>query len=172
MKTSKQKIISYVIIVGVILAVAGLGSLFVNLGMDWFNTLDRPSDFVSNVFIPIMWTIIYGVYMVVLCIWTSKTTIPKNVKIWLIINAILNVLWWFIPKYRERAGCLTGLFFMLYALFRFALEFFREPDAHLGFIFENLTMGQILCIPMFLLGLLIIVRVSPRYQIHKLKDLS
>jgi len=33
-------------------------------------------------------------------------------------------------------------------------------------------MGQILCIPMFLLGLLIIVRVSPRYQIHKLKDLS
>jgi len=93
MKTSKQKIISYVIIVGVILAVAGLGSLFVNLGMDWFNTLDRPSDFVSNVFIPIMWTIIYGVYMVVLCIWTSKTTIPKNVKIWLIINAILNVLW-------------------------------------------------------------------------------
>jgi len=85
---------------------------------------------------------------------------------------ILNVLWWFIPKYRERAGFLTGLFFMLYALFRFALEFFREPDAHLGFIFENLTMGQILCIPMFLLGLLIIVRVSPRYQIHKLKDLS
>ena len=90
----------------------------------------------------------------------------------LLLFIILNALWWFVPKYRERAGFLTGLFFILYALFRFALEFFREPDAHLGFIFENLTMGQMLCVPMFLLGVLIVVRVSPSYQIHKLKDLS
>ena len=85
---------------------------------------------------------------------------------------ILNVQWCFVPKYRERAGFLTGLFFILYGLFRFALEFFREPDAHLGFIFEQLTMGQLLCIPMVLLGVLIIVRVSPYYQIRKIKDLS
>lgn len=90
----------------------------------------------------------------------------------LLLFLILNALWWFVPKYRERAGFLTGLFFILYAVFRFALEFFREPDAHLGFIFENLTMGQILCVPMFLLGLLIVVRVSPYYQMYKLKDLS
>ena len=90
----------------------------------------------------------------------------------ILLFVILNVLWWFVPKYRERAGFLTGLFFILYGLFRFALEFFREPDAHLGFIFEQLTMGQLLCIPMVLLGVLIVVRVSPYYQIRKIKDLS
>ena len=90
----------------------------------------------------------------------------------ILLFVILNVLWWFVPKYRERAGFLTGLFFILYGLSRFVLEFFREPDAHLGFIFEQLTMGQLLCIPMVLLGVLIVVRVSPYYQIRKIKDLS
>ncbi len=90
----------------------------------------------------------------------------------LLLFIILNALWWFVPKYRARGGFLTGLFFILYAVFRFGLEFFREPDAHLGFIFENLTMGQLLCVPMFLLGLLMVIRVSPAYQIRKIKDIE
>ena len=49
-------------------------------------------------------------------------------------------------------GIITGAFLSLYAAFRFIIEFYREPDFHLGFIVNELSMGQILCIPMFLLG--------------------
>ena len=49
---------------------------------------------------------------------------------------------------------MTSYFLILYSLFRFTVEFFRVPDAHIGYLALNwVTMGQILCIPMFLLGL-------------------
>ena len=85
----------------------------------------------------------------------------------IVLFIILNVLWWFVPKYRERTGFLSGLFFILYALFRFGLEFFREPDAHLGFIWQHLSMGQLLCLPMFLFGLWLILRSRPTVILKK-----
>ena len=39
-----------------------------------------------------------------------------------------------------------------YGLFRFIVEFFRQPDEHLGLIVSFLSMGQLLSLPMFLLG--------------------
>lgn len=56
------------------------------------------------------------------------------------------------PGIRNIPGRLSGFFLMGYGLSRFTVEFFREPDAHLGFIFSFITMGQILSIPMILLG--------------------
>jgi phosphatidylglycerol:prolipoprotein diacylglycerol transferase len=46
----------------------------------------------------------------------------------------------------------------LYGLFRFGVEFFREPDKQLGFLFAGATMGQLLCVPMILAGVIIIWR--------------
>ena len=46
-----------------------------------------------------------------------------------------------------------AVFLILYSLFRFFLEYFREPDAQVGFVISNLSMGQILSIPMFLVGI-------------------
>jgi phosphatidylglycerol:prolipoprotein diacylglycerol transferase len=63
-----------------------------------------------------------------------------------------------IPSLREKTGLLSGLFLSHYAIFRFVAEFFREPDEQLGFLFAGATMGQLLCIPMFLFGEFIIVR--------------
>lgn len=83
---------------------------------------------------------------------------------------ILNILWWFFPRFRTRRGFLTGLFFVLYAFIRFALESFREPDAHLGFISHHLTMGQLLCIPMFLFGWFAIYQSSPKNVLKKIKE--
>ncbi len=57
-----------------------------------------------------------------------------------------------IPAIRNRPGRLSGIFLLGYGMSRFCVEFFREPDAHLGFIFSFLTMGQILSTPMILLG--------------------
>ena len=93
MKTNKQKIISYVVIIASILLVAVLGSVFVNLGMDWFATLNKPDKFVTNFIIPVMWTLIYGIFAVVLCLWVGNENLTTKTKFWLIVNGALQVLW-------------------------------------------------------------------------------
>ncbi|CAK0776097.1 Phosphatidylglycerol--prolipoprotein diacylglyceryl transferase [Azospirillaceae bacterium] len=52
----------------------------------------------------------------------------------------------------ERPGTLSGVFFIGYGLSRLAVEFFREPDPQLGFLFAGATMGQLLSAPMLMLG--------------------
>lgn len=55
-----------------------------------------------------------------------------------------------------KTGLASALFLMLYAVFRFVCEFFREPDVQLGFIVEKITMGQILSVAMFVIGLVVL----------------
>jgi len=52
----------------------------------------------------------------------------------------------------KRPGLVTGVFAVGYGIARFACEFFREPDAQLGFLWGGLTMGMLLCIPLILCG--------------------
>lgn len=85
-----------------------------------------------------------------------------------ILFCVLNSLWWFSAKYREKNGFFTGLFFLLYGLMRFGLEFFREPDAHLGFVLGRLSMGQVLCIPMVIGGFYLIRNASTKAQFKRL----
>ncbi len=59
---------------------------------------------------------------------------------------------------RETPGRIAGWFLAWYALARMFVEMFREPDAHLGFLFAGITMGQLLCMPMLALGLYLIAR--------------
>jgi phosphatidylglycerol:prolipoprotein diacylglycerol transferase len=48
----------------------------------------------------------------------------------------------------------SGLYLICYGVFRFAVEFVRVPDAHIGFLaFDWLTMGHLLSLPMILVGL-------------------
>lgn len=66
---------------------------------------------------------------------------------------LFAILWIYSSKPRA-TGKISGLFLILYGSFRFMAEWFRQPDAQLGFIaFDWLTMGQLLSIPMVLLGL-------------------
>ncbi len=62
--------------------------------------------------------------------------------------------------HRQRLlGSVSGLFLVCYSMFRFFVEFFREPDAHLGYLmFDWLTMGQLLSIPMFIAGVWLMLR--------------
>ena len=63
------------------------------------------------------------------------------------------ILWWYASR-RPPLGRVSGLFLLGYALARSFVEFFREPDAHIGYLaFGWLTMGQILCLPMIAAGL-------------------
>jgi phosphatidylglycerol---prolipoprotein diacylglyceryl transferase len=52
----------------------------------------------------------------------------------------------------KRPGLILGSFAIVYAIARSSGEFFREPDAQLGFLWGGATMGQLLSIPLFLAG--------------------
>ena len=63
------------------------------------------------------------------------------------------VLLWFSRKPRP-AWAVSAVFLMGYGVLRFIAEFFREPDAHIGFdAFGWMTRGQLLCVPMLIAGL-------------------
>jgi phosphatidylglycerol:prolipoprotein diacylglycerol transferase len=67
---------------------------------------------------------------------------------------ILFLLLWLYLKKATRYGQVASVFLMGYGLFRFVIEFFREPDAQLGYYFGFMTMGQILCFIMIFIGAL------------------
>ncbi|WP_045764750.1 prolipoprotein diacylglyceryl transferase [Xanthomonas albilineans] len=71
---------------------------------------------------------------------------------------MFTVLWTFSMQPRTRYA-VSGLFALLYGVFRFAVEFVRVPDAQIGYLaFHWLTMGQILSTPLILLGLFLLWR--------------
>ncbi len=65
------------------------------------------------------------------------------------------------PAIRARRGFLTGVFLCGYGLARIVGEFFRQPDANLGYLFAGATMGQVLSLPMVLIGLWLMRRARP-----------
>ncbi len=74
----------------------------------------------------------------------------EGVALWLI-------LWIFSIKVRPRCA-VSGMFLICYGIFRFFVEFVREPDEHIGFLaFDWLTMGQLLCMPMILFGVALMI---------------
>jgi phosphatidylglycerol:prolipoprotein diacylglycerol transferase len=70
-----------------------------------------------------------------------------------------------VPAIRGRPGLLTGAFLIGYGVFRSFAELFREPDAHLGFIAQGLTMGQLLSLPMALIGVCLVLRAARRDRV-------
>lgn len=64
---------------------------------------------------------------------------------------LLALLLWFSAKPRPRMA-VSALFFIGYGVGRIVVEFFRQPDAHLGLLWFKLSMGQLLSIPMVIIG--------------------
>ncbi len=55
-------------------------------------------------------------------------------------------------------GSFLGAFFTLYGIFRFGIEFIRQPDSQIGYLWGGwLTMGQLLCVPLILFGIIVLV---------------
>jgi len=70
---------------------------------------------------------------------------------------VLFLLLWALRKKSPYPGFLSGLYLFGYGFVRYFIEYFREPDAHLGFVFLNLSMGQVLCFAMMLAGAAILL---------------
>ena len=78
-------------------------------------------------------------------------------------GAVLFLILWLYSAKPRPPGQISGLFLLGYAFSRFIVEFFREPDSHLGYIaFNWLTMGQVLSLPMIILGLWLLLRPTQR----------
>ena len=66
------------------------------------------------------------------------------------------VLWWFAARPRPR-GAVSACFLIGYGLFRFTVEFTREPDSFLGLLALGLSMGQWLSLPMIIAGAMLLL---------------
>ena len=103
-------------------------------------------------------------------LWGHETTVPWGVLYEGVVRhpsqlyeALLEglvlflILWWYSSKPRPHMA-VSALFLLLYGLFRFFVEFFRVPDAHLEYLaFDWLTMGQVLSAPMIVAGAIMLV---------------
>jgi phosphatidylglycerol:prolipoprotein diacylglycerol transferase len=69
----------------------------------------------------------------------------------------------------KRPGLIVGSFAVVYALARTTCEFFREPDAQLGFLWGGLTMGMLLSVPLFLFGVALIAWTLRRPPLPQVK---
>ncbi len=76
-----------------ILLVAVLGTVFAQLGMSWFDGLIKPKEWIPSFIIPIVWTVIYLLFVYVLLKWQGREALTKENIILLVINGVLNVLW-------------------------------------------------------------------------------
>ncbi len=77
---------------------------------------------------------------------------PSQLYEFFLEGVLLFTILWIAKNSRHRDGSMTALCLVLYGLFRFIVEFFREPDAQLGFIAGPFTMGQILSVLTMLAG--------------------
>jgi phosphatidylglycerol:prolipoprotein diacylglycerol transferase len=78
-----------------------------------------------------------------------------------ILFLLLNVLRW-TTKAMDKPGVLSGVFLAGYGVARIVGELFREPDAQIGYLIGGTTMGQLLSLPMVLLGLGVVWWASRR----------
>ncbi len=84
---------------------------------------------------------------------------PSQLYEFLLEGVALFTILWLLKNRDLKKGTITSLFLILYGMFRFFVEFFREPDPQLGFILGPFTMGQMLSAGMLLLGSGILVYI-------------
>jgi phosphatidylglycerol:prolipoprotein diacylglycerol transferase len=90
---------------------------------------------------------------------------PSQLYEALLEGAVLFIILIFLNRKRLPDGVLFWSFISGYGAFRFFVEFFREPDPQLGFIFGPFSMGQFLSFPMGVLGAWMIIRLLRKKKI-------
>ncbi len=141
---NKKFVITQIITNLCILIVAVLGSVFVNLGMEWYMRLAKPTQWVPAVVFPIVWSLIYLLTAIALFVWQKHGKVPTYIYVLFVINGILNILW-----------CL--IFFtlnqLLFGLIAIVLNLIMAFWLVIQVFKQNETYGYMLCIYPFWLCL-------------------
>ncbi|NCO67814.1 MAG: prolipoprotein diacylglyceryl transferase [Nitrospirae bacterium CG_4_10_14_0_8_um_filter_41_23] len=88
----------------------------------------------------------------------------------LLEGVVLFIILWNLKDRQMNPGILSALFLILYSIFRFFVEFFREPDPQLGFILGPFTMGQLLSSIMVCIGVgVFYLRIRNEKDVQKKK---
>lgn len=87
---------------------------------------------------------------------------PSSLYEFLLEGVLLYLVLAVYAGYARRVGQISGMFLVGYGLCRIVAECFRQPDEQLGFLLGgHITMGQLLSVPMVLIGLYFVFRKSP-----------
>ena len=88
---------------------------------------------------------------------------PSQLYEMMLEGMLLFIVLWIYTRKPRPLGRASGLFLLIYGVSRFAVEFLREPDAHIGPVALGwMTMGQLLTLPMILFGVLLFLGVFSR----------
>ena len=82
---------------------------------------------------------------------------PSQLYEFALEGVVLFVLLWIYSMKPRPRGAVSGLFLIGYGVFRFGVEYTREPDSYLGLLALGLSMGQWLSVPMVLIGIVLLV---------------
>ncbi len=90
---------------------------------------------------------------------TDKLQLPRHpsqLYEFFLEGVVLFIIIYGVTRKPRPLGLASGLFLICYGIFRMIVEFFREPDAQLGYYFSYISMGQMLSLPMVLAGVFLI----------------
>ncbi len=80
---------------------------------------------------------------------------------------LLFIIMWSLRKKPFKDGMMVGFFLLFYGIFRFIIEFFKEPDPQIGFLLTYFTMGQILCIAQVAAGVVLIFYLNRKAAVRE-----
>jgi phosphatidylglycerol:prolipoprotein diacylglycerol transferase len=89
---------------------------------------------------------------------------PSQLYEFLLEGVLLFAILWSVKNKNLKAGTLTSLFLILYGIFRFFVEFYRQPDQQIGFLFGFFAMGQLLSVATILSGAGILLYRKGHYR--------
>lgn len=87
----------------------------------------------------------------------DKPRHPSQLYEAILEGPVLLLILWIVRRYNVPTGVLSWTFIAMYGVFRFFVEFFREPDQQIGYLFGHISMGQLLSLPLLILGVTMIV---------------
>ena len=148
---TKIKNIEFLYLSDLVSVVAPIGLFFGRIA-NFINTelIGKPTDFFISVIYPSI---------------DNQPRHPSQLYEAFFEGLILFIILYFYFFKSKNTGLISGMFLILYSLFRFLIEFLREPDYQLGLFFNFISMGQILCIPISIFGITIIF-----YNVYRRKN--
>ena len=148
---TKIKNIEFLYLSDLVSVVAPIGLFFGRIA-NFINTelIGKPTDFFISVIYPSI---------------DNQPRHPSQLYEAFFEGLILFIILYFYFFKSKNTGLVSGMFLILYSLFRFLIEFLREPDSQLGLFFNFISMGQILCIPISIFGITIIF-----YNVYRRKN--